>query len=195
MQLVRSILTDGKLIITSFHQLCLDRSSFTNLDNYFISLVPTQLQKLLDLDPTWLTKFQTILLGGAPPSIELLTQARLAKLPLALTYGMTETASQITSLKPAQFLAGNNSCGQVLPHAEIKIITANDGEIGSISIKSRSLMLGYFPDFNSVNYFQSDDLGSIDHHGNLTIIGRNSGKIITGGKNVFPLEASYFYLE
>jgi o-succinylbenzoate---CoA ligase len=192
MQLWRSLLTDGKLLITDYHQLCTGDTmpmSQIEIENYFISLVPTQLHKLLDLDPIWLARFQTILLGGAPPRMELLTRSRIAKLPLALTYGMTETASQITSLKPAEFLAGNNSCGRVLPHAEIKSILASDGAVGSIQIKAKSLMLGYFPNLATTEYFETDDLGKpFDDCGYLTILGRNSGKIITGGENVLPIE-------
>ena len=189
MQLMRSILTDGKLLVTNFQQLCTDPNLITNqieLDHFFISLVPTQLAKLLDLDFHWLAKFKTILLGGAPPSIELLDRARIAQLPIALTYGMTETASQVTSLKPAEFLAGNNSCGRVLPHVKVEL-TLPESEI---RIEAKSLMLGYFPVFNSSAYFESDDLGSFDLDDYLTILGRNSGKIITGGENVFPIEVA-----
>jgi o-succinylbenzoate---CoA ligase len=187
MQLVRSILTDGRLLVTNFQQLYTDPNLVTSqieLDHYFISLVPTQLAKLLDLDAQWLAQFQTILIGGAPPSIELLNRARAAQLPLALTYGMTETASQITSLKPDEFLAGNNSCGRVLPHVKIKL-RSPDCEI---QIEAKSLMLGYFPVLNSSTCFDPDDLGSFDADGYLTIIGRTSNKIITGGENVFPIE-------
>jgi o-succinylbenzoate---CoA ligase len=189
MQLWRSLLTDGKLFIIDIRQLYNDLNiAIDPIDRYFISLVPTQLSKLLDLDVNWLAQFQTILLGGAPPSLELLRLARNAKLPLALTYGMTETASQITSLKPAEFLAGNCSCGRILPHAAIELISSTDDRLKSIRIKSKSLMLGYFPDFSQTDYFDPDDLGSFDLDGYLTILGRNSGKIITGGENVFPIE-------
>lgn len=186
MQLVRSILTDGKLVIVDFKQFCEDPQIINQLDltDYFISLVPTQLTKLLDLDAQWLTQLQTILIGGAPPSMELLVKARKAKLPLALTYGMTETASQITSLKPAEFLAGNNSCGRVLPHVKIEL-GSPDREI---KISAKSLMLGYFPTLDSPTYFQPDDLGLFDADGYLTILGRTSSKIITGGENVLPIE-------
>jgi o-succinylbenzoate---CoA ligase len=191
MQLWRSLLTDGKLFIIDFHQLVYRPTQLLKqleIDRYFISLVPTQLAKILDLDPHWLGRFQTILLGGAPPRNELLTKARAARLPLALTYGMTETASQVTSLKPTEFLAGNNSCGRVLPHAEIQLISSDTEDINSIQIAAKSLMLGYFPDLQLPTYFEPDDLGSIDRDGYLTILGRNSNKIITGGENVFPIE-------
>ena len=207
MQLWRSLLTDGKLSIVDLHQLDfppkrLYQGNLTLLTDrievadYFISLVPTQLSKLLDLNTSWLVQMRAILIGGAPPSIEVLTRARAANLPLALTYGMTETGSQVTSLKPAEFLAGNNSCGVALPHAKIRLCGATDivrssqleQPIGAIQIKADSLMLGYFPDLNSSDYFEPDDLGSIDKNGYLTIVGRSSSKIITGGENVFPIE-------
>lgn len=198
MQLWRSLLTDGKLLVSDLHQLDLDPTLHIdriNISDYFISLVPTQLSKLLDLNASWLVQMQTILIGGAPPSLELLTRARVANLPLALTYGMTETGSQVTSLKPAEFLAGNNSCGVALPHAKINLHLATDlvksqleYPIAAIEIKADSLMLGYFPDLNLSDYFEPDDLGSIDENGYLTIVGRNSSKIITGGENVFPIE-------
>ncbi|HEY9297532.1 MAG TPA: AMP-binding protein, partial [Phormidium sp.] len=158
--------------------------------------VPTQLQRLLqkpDLT-NWLSRFQTVLLGGAPAWLELLETSRNYGIRLAPTYGMTETASQIATLKPEAFLAGNNSCGQILPHAKV-IIKGGNGEIlgtkqtGMISIQADSLALGYYPELCiQKGEFQLDDLGYIDENGNLKIIGRNSNKIITGGENVFPNE-------
>jgi o-succinylbenzoate---CoA ligase len=193
MQLWRSLLTNGKLLLADFHHLCEDSISddlrlAEAISNYFISLVPTQLSKLLDRQPLWLSQFKTILLGGAPPSLELLVAARTAKIPLALTYGMTETAAQITSLKPTEFLVGNNSCGRVLPHAKIQLRSIDSDGVGSIAIAAKSLTLGYFPHLDISNYFEPDDLGHIDDRGYLTIIGRNTDKIITGGENVYPIE-------
>jgi len=147
----------------------------------------------------WLSNFQTVLLGGAPAWAELLEQARRHRIPLALTYGMTETASQVVTLKPEAFLAGNNSCGQVLPHAQVTI-RSSTGEIlganqtGIITIEADSLTLGYYPEAETLNpksqiqNLKSDDLGFFDEQGYLTIIGRRSNKIITGGENVFPAE-------
>jgi O-succinylbenzoic acid--CoA ligase len=190
MQLMRSLVTGGKFHVSSFKQICHTPPELET-NSYFISLVPTQLEKLLTLHPQWLANFKTILLGGAPPDRVLLETARSCNLPIALTYGMTETASQIVSVKPSEFLAGNYTCGRILPHAEIKLSSA-----GEISIRSKSLMLGYFPDVHpDLEYFHTDDLGQIDLDGYLTIIGRNSGKIITGGENVFPLEVRQAILD
>lgn len=189
MQFMRSFLTEGRLIFCPYKAI-VSAPTFKQQD-YFISLVPTQLQILIDTIPEYLTQFKTILLGGSPPTRLLLDQARQHQVPIALTYGMTETASGIVTLKTANFMADNNSVGKVLPHAQIKIEpTTNstlDSKFGLLKIKSESLGLGYYPHlFNSE--FITDDLGYFDQAGYLHLVGRNSHKIITGGENVFPLE-------
>jgi O-succinylbenzoic acid--CoA ligase len=137
------------------------------------------------------------LLGGAPAWIELLQQARRHQIRLAPTYGMTETASQIATLKPEDFLAGNNSYGKVLPHAKITVYSENNQELGVnllgiLTIEADSLALGYYGQSDKaksrLKTLKSDDLGYLDERGYLTIVGRNSYKIITGGENVYPAE-------
>ncbi|HEY9851021.1 MAG TPA: 2-succinylbenzoate--CoA ligase [Leptolyngbyaceae cyanobacterium] len=199
MQFMRSFTTGGKLAVIPFKSLESGQKPDIKQTDFFISLVPTQLQRLLNNHPDWLSEFKTVLLGGAPAWDELLTQAKRYHIPLALTYGMTETASQIVTMKPADFLNGNHSSGRVLPHAKVTIRTA-DGEIleanqiGIITIQAASLALGYYPDISFIKnqqdttFFQPDDLGFFDEEGYLNIVGRISNKIITGGENVFPFE-------
>ncbi len=275
MQFLRCLITGGKFAIFPFKALMTGEGRNINPAEFFISLVPTQLQKLLNAgEAEWLSRFQTVLLGGAAPWESLLAEARNHRIRLAPTYGMTETASQIVTLKPEAFLAGNNSSGKILPHAKVTI-RSNTGEIlginetGIITIAADSLALGYYPSFITIDReysetmdvvgakhcgdkslittdninpamlrpsdcgdkslittdninpamlrpsdckkkseildyltankyninsqsqipnFQSDDLGFIDSEGYLTIIGRSSHKIITGGENVFPSE-------
>lgn len=194
MQFMRSFTTGGKLVVLPFKSVLEIVQNSIHKD-FFISLVPTQLARLLNPESaTWLSYFKAVLLGGAPAWAELLEQARNFHIHLAITYGMTETASQIVTLKPEAFLRGNDSSGQVLPHAQLTIQDATGkqlgaNQIGIITIKSDSLMLGYYPHFlKNQHYFQPDDLGFLDVQGYLTIVGRNSNKIITGGENVFPAE-------
>ncbi|MEM1169748.1 MAG: 2-succinylbenzoate--CoA ligase [Cyanobacteria bacterium P01_H01_bin.35] len=197
MQFMRSFSTGGNLIILPSYKDIFDTNEWNiNPNEFFISLVPTQLQNLLQNSEiaNWLSNFQTVLLGGAPAWEELFDAARKYQIKLAPTYGMTETASQVATLKPEDFLAGNNSNGQVLPHAKI-IVQSESGEIlsqnqiGNISIQANSLALGYYPNiFNNSETLATDDLGFFDSQGYLKIVGRSSQKIITGGENVFPAE-------
>ncbi|MBD2343681.1 2-succinylbenzoate--CoA ligase [Anabaena subtropica] len=196
MQFMRSFSTGGKLAILPFKSLEIGETYQINPRDFFISLVPTQLQRLfqnLELI-TWLSQFQTVLLGGAPAWDELLEKAKFHNIRLAPTYGMTETASQIATLKPDDFLNGKINSGQILPHTQVKICN-HQGEvlpanqIGNITIQAQSLFLGYYPQIcQTKNYLQVDDIGFLDEQGYLTIVGRNSDKIITGGENIYPIE-------
>ncbi|RCJ22182.1 2-succinylbenzoate-CoA ligase [Nostoc sp. ATCC 43529] len=196
MQFLRSFTTGGKLAILPFKTLESGQTLNIKQSEFFISLVPTQLQRLLqnpELTQS-LTQFNTVLLGGAPAWEELLEKAKFHRIRLALTYGMTETASQIATLKPDDFLNGKISSGQILPHAQV-IIRNQQGEIlncnqiGNITIKAQSLALGYYPIIQAnQDNFQVDDLGFFDDQGYLNIVGRSSEKIITGGENIYPAE-------
>ncbi|MBW4666766.1 MAG: 2-succinylbenzoate--CoA ligase [Cyanomargarita calcarea GSE-NOS-MK-12-04C] len=200
MQFLRTFTTGGKLVISSSKELESRQKIDINPSDFFISLVPTQLQRILESPKltNWLSQFQTVLLGGAPAWNELLEKARYYKIRLSPTYGMTETASQITTLKPDDFLNGETNSGQILPHVQVKICNQqgdifNANQIGNITIKSESLFLGYYtplpPHFRTaLTIFQPDDLGFLDEKGYLNIVGRNSDKIITGGENVYPAE-------
>ncbi|NJN30063.1 MAG: AMP-binding protein [Synechococcales cyanobacterium RM1_1_8] len=232
MQFLRSLLTGGQLVVQPWHQLLtgleaaapdqsnqssqasepshpiaqLDPSDrpWTNFP-FFLSLVPTQLQRLLNQPAAipWLRQFHCIFLGGAPAWPALLDRARAAALPLAPTYGMTETASQVATLSPAEFLRGRSGCGPALPHARLALEPA--GAIGPapLRIRADSLALGYYslpapgPATAAVSGramvtrwdeagFLTDDLGQLDGAGRLTIVGRASDKIISGGENIFP---------
>ncbi|AVH62771.1 2-succinylbenzoate--CoA ligase [Nostoc sp. 'Peltigera membranacea cyanobiont' N6] len=196
MQFIRSFTTGGKLAIQAFKDVESGKIFNIKQSEYFISLVPTQLQRLLQNPELteWLSQFNTVLLGGAPAWNELLEKARFHRIRLAPTYGMTETASQIATLKPDDFLRGKISSGQILPHAKVTIRNQqgeilNSNQIGNITIYAQSLALAYYPiTRENQTDFQVDDLGFLDDEGHLNIVGRDSDKIITGGENIYPAE-------
>jgi O-succinylbenzoic acid--CoA ligase len=187
MQFMRSFTTGGKLVITRFKEIEFQQIPNINPSDFFISLVPTQLQRLLQNTQLtkWLSEFETVLLGGAPAWDELLEKARFHHIRLAPTYGMTETASQVATLKPDEFLQGNVNSGKILPHAEITI----NNLTGNINIQAKSLALGYYPElWENRDSLVVDDIGFVDGDGYLHIIGRSSNKIISGGENIYPIE-------
>jgi O-succinylbenzoic acid--CoA ligase len=153
--------------------------------DWVLSLVPTQLQRLLAL-PTaveWLRGFRIIFVGGGPVWPELADAAAQAQLPVSLSYGMTETAAMVAALRPAEFLAGARSSGGALPHARISL-TAE----GLVKIAGDSVFRGYFPGETNAHEFVTEDLGRRDEHGQWHVLGRRDAVIITGGKKVQPAE-------
>lgn len=218
-QVIRAIISGGQLALTQPAALRPDRTPpDRDLHSFWLSLVPTQLQRLIDRPDwlTWLQQFDVIFLGGAPAWAELLDTARSHGLRLAPTFGMTETASQVATLHPDDFLAGRTGCGRVLPHADLDISPKSDltqsrthnpsikpsinpseplHNTGLITIRARSLFQGYYDaSLGMANPatapipWQSDDLGYFDPDGFLHIVGRASQKVITGGENVYPEE-------
>lgn len=153
---------------------------------WMISLVPTQLQRLLTQPAAvaWLRQMAAIFVGGGPAWPALLEQAAAARLPIALSYGMTETAAMVTALRPEEFARGERSSGGVLPHAQVRI-----AEDGRVSVAGASLLRGYFPARPAVTAeFVTEDLGRIDAGGHLHVLGRRDAVIITGGKKVLPAD-------
>ena len=151
----------------------------------FLSLVPTQLARLLN-DPTavaWLREFRAVLIGGGPAWPELRERARAERLPLVFSYGMTETAALVAAQRPEEFLAGDDSSGSALPHARIE----TDAE-GRIVIAAESLFSGYGPETRATGRWRTEDLGEIDAEGRLRVRGRADALIITGGEKVNPAE-------
>lgn len=199
MQFVRSFISGGTLVIQTFASLATGGDPPITLRSAFLSLVPTQLQRLLATTPampSWLTQLRAIFVGGGPTWPDLLSAAQDRRLPIALTYGMTETAAQVATLHPQDFWAGNRSVGRPLPHVQI-VIRDDQGNplpvdgIGTIAIQTPSLTLGYYPQpWPTIDEFLTDDRGYLDPQGYLHIVGRNSQKIITGGENVFPSEVA-----
>ncbi len=192
MQVLRAWVSGGQVIITPFKQLEALPPQLPWPQNWFISLVPTQLERLMQAGKSaWLRQFQAVLLGGAPAWPALLDQAAAQQIPLCLSYGMTETAAMVTALRPQAFLQGDRSCGPALPHATIHIVQNGQPlpaeSIGQIAVSSEALADSP-PGEIAQKTFYTDDLGYLSVDGRLHITGRASSKIISGGENIFPAE-------
>ena len=146
----------------------------------WISLVPTQLFRLLESDAN-LSAWRAlggVFVGGSSLDDGLAERARRAMLPLAPCYGMTETAAMVATLWPDQFLQGNPSCGSPLPGIAIQM----DGS-GLLSISGTGLMQGYEWQ-RPVSKVHTTDIGAWTHEQGLTLLGRSDRVIISGGENI-----------
>jgi len=180
----------------------------------FVSLVPTQVHKLLEAaeaNPTMgseiydaLGQFTGILLGGAPASASLLAAARELGLNVVTTYGSAETAG------------GCIYSGVALPGVRLRVIPEDAGladspvvagaeAAGRIWLGGEHLASGYlgdsartashfFVDAHGYRWYRTDDYGSLtssapnapENEGApmLNIVGRSDDVIITGGVKV-----------
>ena len=140
-----------------------------------VSLVPTQLQRLLLRAGTPLAGFSSVLLGGAAAPPALLTAARDAGVPVVTTYGMTETCG-----------------GCVYDGIPLDGVRAEVRDDGRIWISGPVLFSGYLggPRAPADGWFRTGDLGVLDAAGRLTVRGRADDVINTGGHKVVPGEVA-----
>ncbi|ABD00777.1 o-succinylbenzoate---CoA ligase [Thermostichus sp. MS-CIW-21] len=205
MQAVRSWLSGGQWIVWDWKRQQQAEAWDPPLPGSFLSLVPTQLQRLLlNAQPgvlESLRQFRAILVGGGPTWPSLRQQARQLHLPLALTYGMTESASQVCTLLPEAFLQGSDSLGRPLPHATLEIRGEAGDPLpaqtaGHIHVWAESLALGYYPLAREADGlgkwqqrgFTPGDWGYLDSDGYLYWLGRADDLILTGGEKVMAAE-------
>jgi O-succinylbenzoic acid--CoA ligase len=135
----------------------------THDDITVVSLVPTQLRRLLGAGARPGARLRVVLLGGAAATPDLLEEARAAGWPVRATYGLTQACSQVAV------------DGRPLPGLAVTL--AGDGEI---------LVEG--PTVAGGGVLHTGDLGRLSEDGRLEVIGRKSYTIVTGGENVAPAE-------
>lgn len=141
----------------------------------YTSLVAAQLAKALD-DPAAagaLAGLDAVLLGGGPAPRPVLDAAAGAGVTVVRTYGMSETAGGCVY--------------DGVPLAGVRLKVAG----GRIVIGGATVAKGYRnlvdPDpFAEPGWFRTDDLGTIDDAGVLTVLGRADDAISTGGLTVLP---------
>ncbi len=124
--------------------------------------------------------------GAAPIAKEILEFFYAAGVPVMEGYGMTETSTTATGMRPGEHRFG--SVGRAHPGVEIRI--AEDGEI---LLKGANIFRGYYRNedasFGTVvdGWLHTGDVGRLDEDGFLFITGRKKDIIITaGGKNLTP---------
>ena len=153
----------------------LERDGWPDDDGWFVSLVPTQLGRLLDDDDAReaLRRAHTVLLGGGPIDPALRERASDAGVRVVATYGAAETAG-----------------GCVYDGLPLDGVAVALGEGGRIRIGGPTLFEEYVdePDLTRRTlvdgWFLTSDAGRIDEDGRLQVLGRVDDVVVTGGVNV-----------
>lgn len=208
---VAASITDG---VSFTPEVFLNAAERLSCARRFVSLVPTQVHKLLEAaeaSPALgseiydaLGQFTGILLGGAPASASLLEAARELGLNVVTTYGSAETAG------------GCVYSGVALPGVRLRVVPEDAGladspvvagaeAAGRIWLGGEHLASGYmgdnartashfFVDADGYRWYRTDDYGSLtssapnapENEGApmLNIVGRSDDVIITGGVKV-----------
>ncbi len=149
----------------------------------YLSLVPTQLKKLIDSTFS-LSNLKGIVLGGAKPQLDVIKEIISKDIRLASSYGMSETCAQIASTPFTKDLNILATSGSALGNSQITLTR------GRIQICSERLALGYLDGTRFDNKFITQDLGQIDSDGNVVVKGRIDDVIISGGENINLFEVS-----
>ncbi len=164
-----------------------------------VSLVPTQLQRLLDHDAEALRGVRLVLLGGAAATPELMARAQAAGVRVAPTYGLTETASQIATQRPEDALRKPGSVGKALPWSRVRVLAddgtdAAIGAPGEIVLAGPTVFRGYWRDAAATaaalrdGALHTGDIGYLDADGDLWVLQRRMDLIVSGGENIYPAE-------
>jgi O-succinylbenzoic acid--CoA ligase len=141
----------------------------------FVSLVPTQLHRLLadDAERAALRDFHTVLVGGGPVDPGLRARADAAGVPVVATYGSAETAGGC--VYDGYALDGVALALGARGRIRIGGPTLFDGYDGDPALTAASLVDGWF---------LTSDAGRLDEDGRLHVLGRIDDVVVSGGVNV-----------
>ncbi len=178
-------------------------------------LVPAVMRALL-AHPAWpatdLRPLRFVNSGSSIVPLNLIEAFHARGVPVAQVYGSTETGPFSVALRPHEALRHAGSVGHPAPGVRLRLVDAQGqtmptqpteptpptpptppvGQAGEIQLQAPKQMRGYhrlpagrgFVD----GWFATGDLAWADAQGRLTVVGRCSDRIISGGENIYPAE-------
>jgi O-succinylbenzoic acid--CoA ligase len=207
----RSVLQGGSIVLHSRFDPKLVSTSLDDDGVTLASFVPKMLTDVLEVrggrpfDP----KIRVIFLGGGQPPAQLVAAIRKRRLPVLLTYGMTETCSQVavsdlleSSAAPSYHAILPSDVAVTKPGKGVLVELAAPREVGEVAVRGPTLFKGYWrrPALTRARFkgewFLTGDLGVLEPGasergrvaGGIVILGRREETIVTGGEKVFPAE-------
>jgi acyl-CoA synthetase (AMP-forming)/AMP-acid ligase II len=176
------------------------------------TLVPTMVARIvrhLDGRPADVPTLRAMAYGGSRMPRSVLEKALRAfpTTDFLNGYGLTETSSGITILRPEEHRAALDSddpaiaarlgsAGTPVPGAELQIRSAGGdvlgpGEVGELWVRGPQVSgeyIGLGSVLDAEGWFPTKDLAYVDEYGYLYINGRADDTIIRGGENIAPAE-------
>lgn len=171
--------------------------------------VPAMFVRLLELPPDRAreigSRLRLAVSGSAPLPAEIHERFRQLYGSVILErYGMTETLMNISNPYDGERRPG--TVGLPLPHVSVRICDeagtdVADGTSGEVWVKGPNVCDGYWrrPDATAAawsgGWFRTGDIGVRAPDGYITLQGRRSDLIISGGFNLYPREIEELLLE
>jgi malonyl-CoA/methylmalonyl-CoA synthetase len=128
--------------------------------------------------------------GSAPLAPDLWVRLRGEGVSVLERYGMSETLLTLSNPLTGERRPG--SVGVPLPGVEAAIDGADEHGVGELVVRGRSLFRGYWgragTETDADGWFATGDLASMSDDGYVSIEGRRTDLIVTGGHNVYPAE-------
>lgn len=147
------------------------------------SLVPAQLLRLLARPEgeAWLRRFNVVLLGGSAVPPACLREIRDRRLPVYLSYGLTETAAACALCPPEKIWKNQQPRGTPLPGVRFSL------QEDILVVATPALAQGLWPEgkFAREGYL-TQDRAELGADGTVRILGRADRVIVTGGEKVDP---------
>ncbi|WP_090043890.1 class I adenylate-forming enzyme family protein [Limnohabitans sp. 2KL-27] len=165
-------------------------------------LVPATMRAVFE-HPRWadtsLAGLRGIMTGSSTVPVAYLDTLHARGVPVGQVYGTTETGPVSIVLRLPEAMARVGASGWPHPQAQVKLIDAQDrevgpGETGEVCLRADNLMSGYWSAQGQSGlglqdgWFHSGDLGQRDADGCITIVGRSKDMVISGGENIYPAE-------
>ena len=171
--------------------------------------VPTMYVRLLDLPAERARAIGTrtrLFVSGSAPLPAHVHEAFEAKFGHVILerYGMTETLMNASNPYAGERRPG--TVGLPMPHVAIRILDEQggdlpDGELGELWVRGPNVCDGYWrrPEATAAawkdGWFRTGDIGRRSTDGYVTLEGRRSDLIISGGFNIYPREIEELLLE
>jgi acyl-CoA synthetase (AMP-forming)/AMP-acid ligase II len=177
-----------------------------------LTVTPTMLYRLIDAPDRAsydTSSLRALVYGGAPTALSRIREAIEVFGPvLEGGYGQTEAPMFITRFRADEHVVDGRpapdarlrSVGRATAVSEVRVIGADGddlpvGEAGRILVRGAFTMAGYYHDAENTaarteadGFRSTGDIGFLDADGFLTLVGRETDLIITGGFNVYPAE-------
>jgi O-succinylbenzoic acid--CoA ligase len=171
--LLRSLVAGIEPVVLDEHADLDQALSALTADRRYVSLVPTQLRRLLDGHADALASFDAVLLGGAAADPGLLERARGAGVVVVTTYGMSETCGGCVydgwPLDGVEVTLDDD--GRILVGGPVLF----DGYADQPELTAQTLVGGVL---------RTPDLGTFGADGRLLVTGRVDDVVVSGGVNI-----------